>query len=252
MTASEGVKSARRTLEILELFDRRKTSLSAQDVTDELGYPQSSTSLILRTMTAMGYLYYDGSERVYRLSPRVALLGAWLSESLFHDGRISALMQDASERTGQTVMLGIESRLRVQYVHIVEGKGAIRLHLTPGLMRALSRCSIGLIFLADRTDAEIRRLMQRLVSEDPTAMPISYDELLEKVHRVRQLGYAISANLAADGVGSISIKLPTIISDRPICIAVGCTDTMLFREETRFVSILRETVGQYFSTEPGR
>jgi DNA-binding IclR family transcriptional regulator len=246
MAASEGVKSARRVLEILELFDRRKTALSVQDVTDELGYPQSSASLILRTMTTMGYLYYEGSERVYRLSPRVALLGVWLSESLFHDGRIAALMQDVSERTGQTVMLGIETRLRVQYVHIVEGKGAIRLHLTPGLMRALARCSIGLIFLADRTDTEIRRLMQRLVSEDPTAMPMSYDELFEKIHRVRTLGYAISANLAADSVGSLSIKLPAIISGRPICIAVGCTDAMLFREEQRFVSILRETVRQHF------
>ncbi|MFH0296524.1 helix-turn-helix domain-containing protein [Bradyrhizobium sp. 31Argb] len=248
MAASEGVKSARRVLEILELFDRRKAPLSVQDVTDELGYPQSSASLILRTMTAMGYLYYKGSERVYRLNPRVALLGGWLNESLFHEGRISALMQDVSERTGQTVMLGIESRLRVQYVHIVEGNGAIRLHLTPGLTRALSRCSIGLIFLADRTDAEIRRLMQRLVSEDPSSMPMSYEELFEKIHRVRKLGYAISANLSAEGVGSISIKLPTIVSGRPICLAVGCTDTMLFREEARFVSILRDAAHQYFDS----
>jgi DNA-binding IclR family transcriptional regulator len=248
MAASEGVKSARRVLEILELFDRRRSALSVQDVTEDLGYPQSSGSLILRTMTAMGYLFYDASERVYRLSPRVALLGMWLNESLFHEGRISALMQDLSERTGQTVMLGIESRSRVQYVHIVEGNGAIRLHLTPGLMRALSRCSIGLIFLADRTDAEIRRLMQRLVSEDREAMPMSYEELFEKVHRVRKLGYAISANLSADGVGSISMKLPTIISGRPICIAIGCTDTMLFREETRFASMIKETVSQHFST----
>ncbi len=246
MAVSDGVKSARRVLEILELFDRKKVPLSVQDVTDELSYPQSSTSLILRTMTAMGYLYYDGSDRVYKLSPRVALLGVWLSESLFHDGRISALMQDVSERTGQTVMLGIESRSRVQYVHIVEGKGAIRLHLTPGLMRSPACCSIGLIFLSDRTDPEIRRLMLRLSTEDPAAMPMSFDELLEKVQRVRKQGYAISANLAAEGVGSISIKLPALISDRPICLAVGCTDTMLFREEQRFASILRTTVNQYF------
>lgn len=246
MAVSEGVKSARRVIEILELFDRRRSALSVQDVTDELGYPQSSASLILRTMTTMGYLYYDASGRVYRLSPRVALLGMWLSESLFHEGRISALMHDVSERTGQTVMLGIESRLRVQYVHIVEGKGAIRLHLTPGLMRALSRCSIGLIFLADRTDSEIRRLMQRLAGEDRDAMPMSYDKLLQKIHRVRKLGYAISANLSADGVGSIALKLPTIVSGRPICIAVGCTDTMLFREEARFVSLMKEAVLEHF------
>jgi DNA-binding IclR family transcriptional regulator len=245
MSAAEGVKSARRVLEILELFDQKKSPLSVQSVSDALGYPQSSASVILRTMTGMGYLYYDGSDRMYRLSPRVALLGMWLSD-LFQDGRISALMQDVSERTRQTVMLGIESRLRVQYVHIVEGQGAIRLHLTPGLMRALSRCSIGLIFLADRTDSEIRRLMQKLLIEDPDAMPMGYDELFAKIRRVRERGYAISANLSADGVGSLSVKLPAIISGRPICIAVGCTDTMLFREEERFVSIVRDTISQHF------
>jgi hypothetical protein len=73
--------------------------------------------------------------------------------------------------------------------------------------------------------------MLRLRTEDPQAMPIRFDELLEKVQRLRKQGYAVSANLAAEGVGSILIKLPTLISDRPICVAVGCTDTMLFREE---------------------
>lgn len=246
MSTGEGVKSARRVLEILELFDRRKGPLSVQNVSDDLSYPQSSASVILRTMTAMGYLYYNGSYRTYQLSPRVALLGLWLSDALFQDGRISALMQDVSERTGQTVMLGIESRLRVQYVHIVEGKGAIRLHLTPGLMRGLSRCSIGLIFLADRTDSEIRRLMPNLLAEDPSAMPMKYEELFAKVHRVRERGYAISANLSAEGVGSLSVKLPAIVSGRPICVAVGCTDTILLREEARFASIVRETIHQHF------
>jgi hypothetical protein len=42
------------------------------------------------------------------------------------------------------------------------------------------------------------------------------------------------------------MKVPTIVSGRPICIAVGCTDTMLFREEARFISLIRETISQYF------
>ena len=113
-------------------------------------------------------------------------------------------------------------------------------------MRELACCSIGLIFLSDRTAPEIRRLMQRLVAEDPRSMPMSIDELLEKVQRVRKQGYAISANLSAEGVGSISIKLPTLISGRPICIAVGCTDTILLREEMRFAEILQKTVAQYY------
>ena len=38
MADRDGVKSARRVLEILELFDRKKVPLSVQDVTGDLGY----------------------------------------------------------------------------------------------------------------------------------------------------------------------------------------------------------------------
>ena len=53
------VKSAARTLAILEHFDRCRASQSVGEIADALQLPQSSTSALLRSMVAVGYLTWS-------------------------------------------------------------------------------------------------------------------------------------------------------------------------------------------------
>jgi len=55
--AAEGaVKSAKRVLEIFEFFAERKRPASVGDVVEALGYPQSSTSALLKSLVQLRYL----------------------------------------------------------------------------------------------------------------------------------------------------------------------------------------------------
>ena len=72
------VKSAIRVFEVLEFFDEVQRDASLSDIARRLGYPVSSTSMLLQSMVDAGYLV-QGEKRVYRPTPRVTLLGSWVS-----------------------------------------------------------------------------------------------------------------------------------------------------------------------------
>src|SRR3546814_12145725 len=69
------VKSAGRALQILEYFDDARREANMIDISRALHYPESSTSILLRSLVALGYLDYDRRKRTYRPNSRVRLLG---------------------------------------------------------------------------------------------------------------------------------------------------------------------------------
>ena len=106
------VKSAGRALQILELFDVLQRNSTVTEIAELLGYPQSSTSVLLRSLTVMGYLDYDVNDRSYITSSKVALLGHWPSSHIVGDGQLTNFMRRVNERTGQAVVLAVRNGLR--------------------------------------------------------------------------------------------------------------------------------------------
>src|SRR3546814_12959637 len=75
------VKSAARVLEVLEYFSERQSASSAEEVRRTLGYPQSSTSILLRSLASLGYRNSEPLNRTFRPTIRVALIGACVVRS---------------------------------------------------------------------------------------------------------------------------------------------------------------------------
>src|SRR5688572_15495176 len=72
LSPSTPVKSALRTLDILELLAQQARPMTAQEIAVTLGIPVSSLSYLLSTLVERGYL--DRARREYRLGPAVARL----------------------------------------------------------------------------------------------------------------------------------------------------------------------------------
>ena len=80
-------RSIKRTLEVLEFFDSDHLVVSVSKISRALGYPQSSTSILLKSLGELGYLHYDRSTRTYRPTARVAFQGRGVQSHLFGDCR---------------------------------------------------------------------------------------------------------------------------------------------------------------------
>ena len=96
------IKSAERTLALFELFSREQRPFSVGRVSEALGMPQASASMLLRNLTELGYLEYDRSARTFSPSIRVALLGSWIDRRFSEAGsigmRLDALQRELGER----------------------------------------------------------------------------------------------------------------------------------------------------------
>src|SRR3546814_2678173 len=78
----------------MRISDWSSDVCSSDLIADALGYPQSSTSALLRSLVGMGYLNYDAHARTYITSSRVALLGSWVNSQFFAEGAIISLMKE--------------------------------------------------------------------------------------------------------------------------------------------------------------
>src|SRR5271166_1357806 len=95
------IKSAERVLQVLEFFDGTHTKATVMEISRQLGYPQSSTSELLRCLVKMGYLNYDRYRRTYEPTARVPLLGAWVQPGLFRHGHLHPMLDEVSRRCGR-------------------------------------------------------------------------------------------------------------------------------------------------------
>jgi DNA-binding IclR family transcriptional regulator len=251
--ADETVKSARRVFEILELFAKLRRSLSAVEIAAECGYPHSSASAILGTMVGLGYLAYDPGARTYLPTPRLPFLVDWIGTKLFDEQGVRGLMQELSDATRETIILGAQSGLRVQYVEVIDATGPVRLHARPGDFRPLTHSAMGILLLSRLPDAAIGKLARRLNAEqqDP-ARHVRLPDLLGAVEATRQQGYAFSVGGITAGGGALAMFLPEAVGGSPLAIAIGAAETNLVRNRDTLVAALRRAIARHYPADRAR
>src|SRR5690606_14314614 len=105
------VKSAVRDVEILELFSRARRPLTLSEIIEALGYPQSSTTVMLKGLPAIGYLYNDIPARTYLPNIAVAKLGYCIEEVEIVNGPIRDLKRDPNSRTTDSFSVGEQNNI---------------------------------------------------------------------------------------------------------------------------------------------
>ena len=123
------VKSATRAIEVLEYFKLSQQPRSMSELAADLGYPQSSTTVLLKTLVKLGYLNFDRQNRVYFPTPKVTSLGEWIPKVLFGSGKIIAAMKDVHAATGEGVFLGTKNDVYLQYMTTLPSIHALRFHI---------------------------------------------------------------------------------------------------------------------------
>ena len=231
------VKSARRVLEVLRRFDHVQRPQTLSEIATGLGYPASSTLALLKSLQALDYLSYDFEKRAYSPTMQVAMLGAWVQGRLFRDGVLVSLMEQVQEATGETVILGMQNDLHVQYIHVVQARHLLRYHLHPGTLRPIHSTAAGRMLLAQQPRDAVARLVLQL--EKRSGVLLDADQLHRDLAAIREAGYAASANVVTDGAGTIAVLAPKIADGRATVLGVAGPLSRLDKEHESIVASLR-------------
>lgn len=243
------VKSASRVLQIFDFFDEVRREAKVHEIAERLNFPQSSTSVLLKSLVELGFLDQDPITRAFLPTPRIALLGSWEDGGPMRNGSVIRMMGELSSRTGEAIVLANRNGPYAQDVRVVQGRGPDALPLPQGLRRLAVRSGAGLALLMDEPDELIQALCRRANAEAGVGQIVDCRRVQTDIGQARRSGYFFSRGLVTPGVGSIAMPLPKGLDarDRPFAIAVAGRIQDLEPREAELVAILRETVARYLS-----
>lgn len=237
------VKSAGRVLDIFELFEAQQRPLRISEIVSALNLPQSSVSMLIKTMRDMGYVDFDPQMRTYRPSVRLAFLGSWAAGPAGTSDRLRAAMREVSEATQESVLLGRQMGYRMQYLSVIESRHALRFTLHPGLVRVAFRTGIGIAILSTRPDNEVRRLVTRYNAErDPDAPVIGEGWVAEQIGQARAQGYYMSNGMVTSGAGVVAVALKSLVRGQLLGLGIGAPLSRLDARRDALVDVLLDAV----------
>ncbi|RJG41238.1 transcriptional regulator [Mesorhizobium sp. DCY119] len=237
------VKSATRAVEILEFFKRVRQPRAMSEIALSLGYPQSSTTVLLKTLIALGYLNFDRRERLYFPTPKVTSLGDWIPRALFGTSRILETMHDVHAATGETVSIGTKNDVYLQYVQIIQSVHALRFHVDEGTLRPLTQSALGWLLMSTMPDDKIDNIVRRAnIATEKTAERVKIPEMMEHIRQIRGKGYCSAENVPFLGGGTICVLLPVTIQNQPVVLGLGGAAERIRLNHDRYLAVLQRAV----------
>ncbi|KAA9150930.1 IclR family transcriptional regulator [Amycolatopsis acidicola] len=215
-----GVKSARRTVELLETFAAQDAWLSLSDLHARTGFPRSSLHGLLRTLYEAGWLEADPGTARYRLGVRALICGtAYLDRDPAIPFATEAL-ETVRERTGFTAHYARRDGAEVVYLETRESRHSTHLVSRVGRTLPVHATALGKALLAELTQGEISELF----TEAPRALTpntvTSLEGVLAECEVTRQRGYAAEVEEGTLGVRCVAAVVPYRI---PGTDAISCS-----------------------------
>lgn len=222
------VKSATRTLDIIEYVVSRGQPLVAQDIAEALLIPVSSLSYLLGTLVERGYLARTG--RRYAPGPGLVRLQAPASAFTLAD-RVAPLVRALRVQLNETASFFVRQAWTVAALATETSDHALRYAVLTGTTAPLHAFSSGKALLAAMTDDDLRRYFAETRREMFTpATIVGEAELRREIASIRTTGIACTREehtpgivglgraASIDGaiVGAFSVAIPRVRFDERV------------------------------------
>lgn len=242
------IKTAGRVFQVLEYLRDVRRPVTVREISERLGYPLSSTQVLLKSIATLGYLRYDPSVRAYLATPRLATLGDWVMDSLFQGGQFLGVLGDIARRTGFTAILAVENDIYAQYVHVIHGTRAAQFSAQPGTRRLLCMSGAGWALLSVGSDEHVARAIHRSnLRLKAGGQTVDAEYVKARVRESRERGYAFSRSVVTEGIGIIAIGSAGNASDTRVAVGVGGLVDQLELAADSVVPVIREHLAKALS-----
>ena len=151
-----GVKSAERTLDLLELLADSEEALSLSQIAHRLDLPKSSAHGLLKTLERRGFARLAGGG--YQLGLKALQVGLKYSDASRLLEQSEAIVLRLNRVTNETVHLATLEGPDVVFLQIKPSTQPLRLLSAVGLRQSAHVSSVGKAQLATLTDEEVRAI----------------------------------------------------------------------------------------------
>ncbi|MEO8723866.1 MAG: IclR family transcriptional regulator [Sphingobium sp.] len=226
-TAPSTVKSAMRTIDILEYVAARPGGVVALDVAAELGIPVSSLSYLLATLVERGYLARAGR----RYLPGAALERLALPrKSLSLEDKVRPLVKSLQQQTNETASFFIRDGWQLEAIVTETAQQSLRYSISVGTHSPIHCLAAGKAILAALPEAHLKAYFKempltaftpRSITDEATLRAELAEVRATGVGRTREeytpgifgLGMAVTIESQTIGAFAVAIPLPRFTED---------------------------------------
>ena len=221
--ASSQVKSATRTLDIIEYIGAMDRPLVAQEIATALGIPVSSLSYLLGTLVERQYLVRDG--RRYSRGAGLERLQTRVGKRFSLAERAAPLVRTLRVQLNETASFFIRHDWEVEAIVTETSEQSLRYSVNTGTRLPMHTLSAGKALLAALPDEELDRYFTESdrVRFTPATI-IEEDVLRAQIEQIRSTGIAMTeeeyslgivgigrvVKIDGEAVGSLSVALPKV------------------------------------------
>ena len=217
---SSQVKSATRTLDIIEYVVAHNRPMVAQEIAMALGIPVSSLSYLLGTLVDRGYLIREG--RRYSAGPGLQRLQARDGTFTLAE-RTAPLVRTLRVQLNETASFFVRHEWDVEALVTESSEQALRYAVPTGNRLPMHALASGKAMLAALPEAELDRYFAETDREKFTPSTVTSEKALRKdIAEVRRTGFAITdeeyslgirgigqvVTIGGEAVGSLSVGIP--------------------------------------------
>jgi IclR family acetate operon transcriptional repressor len=245
---SENVKTAGRTLDLFEVFARKRGPLSLSELAKAIDSPVSSTHALVKTLRARGFVYVLEDRKLIYPTKRILSVAQLIAENDPIVELMLPILTQLQRASDETVILGKRQGDRIIYLEVVESNNSIRYSARPGDTKPLHSSSIGKAMLSTLPDAEIAALVKKAGQKKVTANTITdTDRLIADIAAARAGNTYITRG--ENVVDVMAMAVPVNVGGEPFGIAIAGPMPRMLAREADFARLLTSTVASFAGGE---
>jgi DNA-binding IclR family transcriptional regulator len=250
--AGDVVKSAQRSLDILELITSRETGLTFNEIGEELSVPRSSLHGLLVTLAGSGWIQFDSSARTYWLGIRTLEAGNAYMRRLSLPEEARPHMHGIREALDETVQLSVlDGRYNV-YIAKVDGRQALALASAVGRRLPAHATGVGKVLLAGLPPGAVESLLCSVELECFTDKTLTDHAALQaRLETIRTQGYASDDEEFTIGVRCVAVPIRDQTGDVVAAMSVSAPSIRFDEQRSNLALRLLLSAASNLSTAMG-
>lgn len=233
------VKSAERTVRILEALAASAERLTVSELQERLGYPRSSLHALVRTLRELKWVEADETGSAFGVGPHALLSGtAYLDRDpalpYAHE-----VIEDLRAETGYTVHFARRDEAYVLYLASREARDSVRAISRVGRRLPAHLTALGQALLAELTTEEVDAVLPKRLEALTPSTVTDRAALHEELARTRDRGWALEREQGTPGVACLSAPVHYRI---PATDAISCSMPVAAATEEEVERVARAVV----------
>ncbi len=250
---SKSNQSVEKVLQIIEIMAHARGPLRLLEIAQAANIPASTTLRMVNTLVECGYAFQKKDTLRYGLTLQFARIGSQIRGQLSLRDCARPIMEELSAQCKEACCLAVEENSEVVYIELVDGPdNVLRIMQYIGKRAPMHCTGIGKLLLLNKSEAEIRRLMERTGMKKFTENTLTTPEaLLKELEQVRRQGWAMDNEECELGARCVAASIRDYTGNVIAGLSISGPSTRLTMESCQEIAQAIKRAGDLISRQMG-